>query len=134
MIKKLLLYPAVFILLFFTGFYLHNLYLTQKEVLLPFSLEKVYQFHATFSALICINFLLLSTVNKIFDQLGFIYLGTFFLKIGLFCVVFYSSIVTNENLEKTAKITLLIPTFIFLLTEVIFVAKILNQKDSKKIL
>ena len=134
MIKKLLLYPAVFILLFFIGFYLHNLYLTQKEVLLPFSLKKVYQFHAVFSALICINFLLLSTVDKIFDQLGFIYLGTLFLKIILFCVVFYSSIVTNENLENTAKLSLLVPTIIFLLTEVIFVAKILNQKESKKIL
>lgn len=134
MIKKLLLYPIVFAILYFVGLYFHNLYLNEKEVFLPFSLEKVYKFHAAFSGLICINFLLFSTVDKISDQLGFVYLVTLVLKIVLFCIVFYSSIFTEENLADVAKISLLVPTFIFLLTEVFFVAKILNQKEYKKIL
>jgi len=93
----------------------------------------VYLFHLGFSMLICINFKLLSSVNKIADQLGFIYLGTLLLKLVLFSIIFYQSIFTEEELSKISRISLLIPALIFLLTEAIFVAKILNKRDISKI-
>jgi hypothetical protein len=133
MIKTIFLYSFIFFTLFFVSFSLHNNFLEENQVLLSFSLKKVYLFHLGFSMLICINFKLLSSVNKIADQLGFIYLGTLLLKIVLFSIIFYQSIFTEEELSKISRISLLIPALIFLLTEAIFVAKILNKRDISKI-
>nr|WP_298990747.1 DUF6168 family protein [uncultured Polaribacter sp.] len=133
MIKTIFLYSFIFFTLFYISFSLHNYFLEENQVLLPFSLKKVYLFHLGFSMLICINFKLLSSVNKIVDQLGFIYLGTLLLKIVLFSIIFYQSIFTEEELSKISRISLLIPALIFLLTEAIFVAKILNKRDISKI-
>jgi len=133
MIKTIFLYSFIFFTLFFVSFSLHNYFLEENQILLPFSLKKVYLFHLGFSMLICINFKLLSSVNKIADQLGFIYLGTLLLKIVLFSIIFYQSIFTEEELSKISRISMLIPALIFLLTEAIFVAKILNKRDISKI-
>lgn len=133
MIKTIFLYSFIFFTLFYISFSLHNYFLEENQVLLPFSLKKVYLFHLGFSMLICINFKLLSSVNKIADQLGFIYLGTLLLKIVLFSIIFYQSIFTEEELSKISRISMLIPALIFLLTEAIFVAKILNKRDISKI-
>ena len=133
MIKTIFLYSFIFFTLYFVSFSLHNHFLEENQVLLHFSLKKVYLFHLGFSMLICINFKLLSSVNKIVDQLGFIYLGTLLLKIVLFSIIFYQSIFTEEELSKISRISLLIPALIFLLTEAIFVSKILNKRDISKI-
>tara|TARA_B110000091_G_C13348640_1_gene283332 strand:- start:107 stop:493 length:387 start_codon:yes stop_codon:yes gene_type:complete len=128
MIKSIFLYSLVFFSLFFLGLFLHENLIEKQAVILPFSLRKIYLFHLGFSMLICVNFKLFSTVDKIFEQLGFIYLGTLLLKIVLFCVIFYNSIFTEEILTQTARLSLFFPLIIFLLTEAIFVAKVLNKK------
>ena len=129
MIKSVVLYFLVFFSIYFISFTIHENWLENQEVILPFSLKKVYLFHLAFSMLICVNFKLLSIVDKIFEQLGFIYLGTLLLKIILFCVIFYKSIITEESLSEIARLSLFIPMIIFLLTEAIFVAKILQKKQ-----
>jgi hypothetical protein len=129
MIKAISLYSFVFFSLFFLGLFLHENLIEKQAVILPFSLSKIYLFHLGFSLLICVNFKLFSTVDKVFEQLGFIYLGTLLLKIVLFCAVFYKSIFTEENLTQTARLSLFFPLIIFLLTEAIFVAKVLNKKE-----
>ena len=129
MIKSILLYFITFSSLFLVSFFLHEYYLDKKELIIPFSLQKVYLFHAGFSLLICVNFRLLANVDNIFSQLGFIYLGCLFFKIILFCVVFYKSLFNDTILTEIAKISLILPMFIFLLTEAIFIARILNKKD-----
>jgi hypothetical protein len=129
MIKSIFLYFITFSSLFLLSFFLHQYYLDVNEFVLPFSLQKVYLFHAGFSLLICVNFRLLANVDKVFPQLGFIYLGCLFFKIILFCVVFYESLFNDTILTKIAKISLILPMFIFLLTEAVFIAKILNKKD-----
>ena len=129
MIKSILLYAFVFFSIFFLSFYLHEIILEKQEIILPYSLRKVYLFHLGFSLLICSNLQLLSTVNKLSEQIGFIYLATLVLKIILFSIIFYQPIFKEENLEQSARISLLIPAIIFLLTEVIFVAKTLNKRE-----
>ncbi|WP_026776073.1 DUF6168 family protein [Polaribacter sp. Hel_I_88] len=129
MIKSIFLYIVTFSSLFMVSFFLHEYYLKANELILPFSLKKVYIFHAGFSLLICVNFRLLANVDKIFSQLGFIYLGCLFLKMILFCVVFYKSLFNDIILTGIAKTSLILPMFIFLLTEAIFIARILNKKD-----
>jgi len=127
--KAIFTYILVFVFLFLIGFYMHDYVLTSTEKELLFSLEKIYLFHAFFSGLICINLRLASTVDKLYPQLGFLYLGTFIIKLILFGVFFYNPIFTIEKLNFTEKISLLIPLFLFLSTEVIFVVKILNKTD-----
>lgn len=128
MIKSILVFSVVFFFLFLVSFSLHNFYIENQQVILPFSLKKVYLFHLIFSLLICANFFLFSTVDKIFEQLGFIYLVTIVLKLLLFCIIFYKSLFTEE-LSFIARISLFIPMIVFLLTEAIFVAKILKKKQ-----
>ena len=128
MIRSILIFSVVLFFLFLVFFSLHDFYLENQDIKLPFSLKKVYIFHVCFSLLICTNFLIFSTVDKIFEQLGFIYLGTIVLKLLLFCVVFYQSLFTEE-LPFIARLSLFIPMIIFLLTEAVFVAKILRKKQ-----
>ncbi|WP_405610204.1 DUF6168 family protein [Polaribacter sp. Asnod1-A03] len=128
MIKNYITKAVLFVVFSFLCFFLHNFLLEYYQIVLPFSLEKVYFFHVGFSMLIYVNFLLFLTVDKISEQLGFIYLGAIFLKLTLFSVVFNKSIFSEENLIFSTKISLLIPTVIFLLTEAICVIKILNRK------
>lgn len=129
MIKNLLLYTFVFFSVFFISFFLHDFFLEKQALILSFSLKKVYIFHLGFSLLICSNFLVFSTVDKIFEQLGFIYLGTIVLKLILFCIIFYKSIFAEESLPFFARLSLFIPMIIFLLTEAFFVAIILKKKE-----
>jgi hypothetical protein len=129
MIKHIFIYFLIFFGIFFLSFSTHENYIDTQEVILPFSLQKVYVFHLGFSLLVCVNFRLFSNVDKIFSQLGFIYLVTLFLKIVLFYALFYQSIFNEENLSQIARVSLFIPMLIFLLTEAFFIAKILNKKE-----
>jgi len=129
MIKTISIYTFVFFSLFMISLFLHESMMEKQAIILPYSLRKVYLFHLSFSLLICVNFKLFSTVDKIFEQLGFIYLGTLLLKIILFYAIFYRAIFADENLTQTARLSLFLPLIIFLLTEVIFVAKVLVKKE-----
>ena len=127
--KDIFRYIMVFALLFFTGFYTHHFLAEYLAIKFSFSLEKVYLFHAIFSALICIKLRVISTVDKLFPQLGFIYLSALVLKLILFAVFFYTPLFTIDSFSIAEKLSLFLPLFIFLLTEAIFALKILNQKE-----
>lgn len=128
MIKKGTGILLTFTILYFVLQNIHSSLLAKKEIYLAFSLEKIYLFNAGFSALVCINILLLSTVNKFKEQLGFIYLVTLFAKIILFSATFYKSIIKVDEMQMVEKLSMLFPLLIFLLTEIIFIAKLINQK------
>ncbi len=129
MIKIISIYTLVFFSLFMISLFLHESMMEKQAIILPYSLRKVYLFHLAFSLLICVNFKLFSTVDKIFEQLGFIYLGTLLLKIILFYAIFYKPIFVKENLTQTERLSIFLPLIIFLLTKEIFVAKVLVKKE-----
>ena len=128
MIRSALLFSAVFFIVFIIGFFIHDFFIQKQQIILPFSLKKVYLFHLFFSLIICINFLIFSNFNKFLEQLGFIYLGTILLKLTLFCFLFYPSIFTKEELALSSRMSLFIPVVLFLITEATIVAKILKKK------
>ena len=128
MVRSILVYSVIFFTLFLVCFPLHNYILDTKDIILPFSLKKVYLFHLAFSTVICVNFLIFSTKEKILEQLGFIYLGTILLKLTLFSIIFYKPIFGQEGLPLNARISLFIPMIIFLLAETFLVAKILKKE------
>ena len=127
MIRSIIAYAAIFFCIFIISFSLHEYLLEERQIILPFSLKKVYLFHLGFSLIICTNFVAISRVEKIFDQLGYIYLGTILLKLIIFIATFYKSIITGETLPFITRISLLIPMIIFLFIEAIIVAKILKK-------
>jgi hypothetical protein len=129
MIKKGIGILLTFTLLYFVLQNVHSYLLVKGEINLTFSLQKLYLFSAGFSALICINILLLSTVNKFKEQLGFAYLIALFLKIILFYATFYKSISKVDEMQMIAKLSILFTLLIFLLTEIFFVAKLINKKS-----
>ncbi|MCL7752372.1 DUF6168 family protein [Polaribacter sp. Z022] len=129
MIRSILVFTIIFFSLFLLSFSLHEFVIENQQINLPFSLKKVYLFHLGFSLLICVNFLIFSTVNKIFEQLGFIYLGTIVLKLILFSIIFNNPLFSEEGLSFQARLSLFIPMIVFLLTEAILVAKILKKKQ-----
>ena len=126
--KDIFTYIVVFVLLFLLGFYTHIAVMSFKEIQLSFSLEKIYVFHAFFSAMVCINLRWGASLEKVRPQLGFIYLGSLLLKLVLFCMFFYSAVFQKGDFTQVEKISLLIPVLVFLITEVLFTAKILNRK------
>ena len=129
MIRSIIAYAAIFFCIFIISFSLHDYLLEERQIILPFSLKKVYLFHLGFSLIICTNFVAISRVEKIFDQLGYIYLGTILLKLIIFIATFYKSIITGETLPFITRISLLIPMIIFLFIEAIIVAKILKKNQ-----
>jgi hypothetical protein len=126
MAKNLITYILVFASVGVLSYLLHNNFMEEKNISLPFSLKKVYLFFVLFSLVICSLFEIGSVINKIKEQLGFIYLGTIIFKITVFAVVFYQSIFAID-LTNAQRIALIIPMAIFLFIEVFFVAKILNK-------
>lgn len=129
MSKSFVIYFLVFFALYFLGFNIHQFILEKYALNTTFSLQKIYIFHFGFSLLICMNFKYFSSVDKIFNQLGFIYLISIFIKIILFSAIFYKSVFNEENLPFFSRVSLFIPAIIFLLTEAIFIANILNKKQ-----
>lgn len=132
MIRQIFIYITAFGLLFFLGDFAHNYYIETQGINLGFSVRHMYAFHAFFSLQLCIVFALLSNNEKLRPQLGFIYLGSFVVKILVFCLVFYNPIFTLEKLVRTQRISLIIPMLVFLILEVYFMIKILNKNHSPK--
>lgn len=126
MVKNLIIYIIVFCFVGLLAYFFHNNFIQEKNIFLPFSLKKVYLFFVLFSLGICCLFKIGSVINKINEQLGFIYLGTIILKIVVFAAVFYKSVFTVD-LTTAQRIALIVPMAIFLIIEVFFVAKILNK-------
>tara|TARA_B110000091_G_scaffold138047_1_gene147609 strand:- start:110 stop:514 length:405 start_codon:yes stop_codon:yes gene_type:complete len=131
--RKISTLLLLFAILFFVGFHTHVFILEKTQIELPFSLQKIYLFHAVFSTVLCVNFVIFSRVDKVFQQIAFIYLATILLKIILFCTIFYKPLFAEESLTKQHAISLLVPLFLFLSTEAFFVIQILNTNSAKTI-
>lgn len=123
MIKRILIVSSALLLLFLIGSNLQN-YLTTET--LSFSLFSVYLFH--FIAAIIVYISVEIVADKLPNQAGYAYLTLMFFKIGAFVLIFQSSVFANENLTQMERIGLVIPLFLFLITEAIAVSKLLNSK------
>jgi hypothetical protein len=127
--KEIIRYVLVFALLFLIGSYAHQFLVQLLGLNFSFSIDKVYFFHAFFSALICVNLRVFSNFERLFPQLGFIYLSALVLKLVLFVVFFYDPLFVADSFSIAEKGALFIPLFIFLLIEAVFFFFFLNQKE-----
>ncbi|ARV09661.1 hypothetical protein BTO05_08405 [Winogradskyella sp. PC-19] len=131
MIKQLIIYSAVFALLFFLLLHGHDWILKQNDIGLRFSFYDTDLFFAVSSALICIHLQFFSGIETLKSQLGYIYLPTLFIKGVIFFISFKNSVFSIEKLTTSERLSLLIPLFIFLIAEVYFVIKILKETNAE---
>ncbi|WP_205961027.1 DUF6168 family protein [Psychroserpens sp. NJDZ02] len=122
--NKRIVYVVSFILVVLVAAYSIQNYVTQDN--LPYSLQKLYLFHGI---AVLIVYLSIELVNsKLPNQLGFAYLTLMFVKIGVFILLFQSSIFSETNLSLPDRLGLVIPFFLFLIIETACIAKLLKEK------
>lgn len=126
MIKRILYFIALVSVLYLIGYYTHNYILISNKIYPAFSLQSVYMFHIIGALIVYI--IVEVVAQKLPNQAGYAYLASIFLKIGFFVLIFQDPIFTNDNLTKPERISLVIPLFLFLITEAIGVSKLLNSK------
>ena len=90
-------------------------------------LERSYIFHFFFSLLLVITFQILSKNQKVFEQLGFLYIGMLVFKIVVFTAMFFPQLMGDQPLPHFYRAMMLLHIFIFLTLEVIFVSKIMRE-------
>ena len=93
-------------------------------------LQKAYVFHFCFSLAMLIIFQWLARSNRVFDQLGFIYMGLLVFKIVVFTTLFYPQLLGEDLLTRSYRASLLIPVIVFLPLEVIFISKLMQGKKA----
>lgn len=126
MIKRIVLFFAVAIVLFLVTFFSHQYILSANKTELSFSLSSVYLFHIIAASLVYVIIEVIA--EKLPTQAGYAYLASIFLKMGFFVLIFNTDLFGNEMLTKPERISLVIPLFVFLITEAIAVSKLLNSK------
>lgn len=123
MYKRIIRFVLVIAALFAISYNLHNHFITE---VLSFSLFQVYLFHAI--AAILIYTIIEFVAKELANQAGFAYLTGMFLKIGIFILVFKEAVFDKEDLLMVERLALVISFFLFLIVEVVAVAKLLNSK------
>ncbi|MFV0247580.1 MAG: DUF6168 family protein [Tenacibaculum sp.] len=126
MIKRILIFTAVVTLTFLSAYFLHRHLLKTKQISLSFSLLSMYLFNtiASLSLYIIVEF-----TAKIKTYLGgYIYLASVFLKFFCFALMFKSLIFGNNQLAKAEQFSILIPLFLSLVLEAVFISRSLNKE------
>ncbi|MUH35098.1 hypothetical protein D9O36_04530 [Zobellia amurskyensis] len=118
----------MFILVGTASFFLHEFLLTDNNLGFNSLLKKAYIFHFIFSLSVIISFQLLSKNEKVFVQLGFIYIGLLVFKIAAYTAMCYPQLMGDQYLPRFYRASLLIPVFVFLGLEVFFVSKIMQRR------
>lgn len=131
MFKKLLIILVVFLLVGTTSYFLHVLFLGEDHHSIIPLLKKAYLFHFIFSLILTVMFVILAKSEKLFVQLGFIYMGLLVFKIVVFATLFYPQLLGKNLLSSFYRSSLLIPVIVFLPLEVIFISKLMQTKKAK---
>lgn len=126
MIKRFFIFIAAVVVAFLASYFPHHLIIQAKEINLSFSLLSVYVFYVIAALLVyaIVEFI----AEKMPNQAGYAYLASIFLKIGFFVLIFKSSVFSNDALSKIERISLIVPLFLFLILEAVFISKLLNNK------
>lgn len=126
MIKRIILFTATILLLFFMGYFLNTYLVEHNNTPLVFNLLHVYLFHAVASLIVYVLVEFVLTIVP--NETGYLYLALMLVKMGVFVLLFQESIFSETPLTKADKASLIVPLFLFLVTETIGVAKLLNNK------
>ncbi|MDH5367374.1 MAG: DUF6168 family protein [Cyclobacteriaceae bacterium] len=123
-VKRVLVYFIIVFAIFFSIYKFHSYFLELREELLSYSLLDMYIFHVI-SSLIVYLVVELVYIN-LPDQTGYVYLVSVFLKIGIFVIIFNSSLLSEIDLKMFERLSIIVPMFLFLIIEAIFCSRLLS--------
>ena len=126
MLRIGVVFSVALILIGFGAFFLHKMVLGSMGVQLDLDLDGLYLFFGI-SALL-VFWICLGTYSFVRDKVGLLYLLLFSVKLGVFILIYGSSLFGEVDINKISRLAILIPFFIFLMIEAIGVYAILNQK------
>ncbi|TXD83931.1 hypothetical protein ESY86_07770 [Subsaximicrobium wynnwilliamsii] len=130
MINAVLKYALYFTLAFAVVYTFQKIVMRDNPEAMRYDYLSVNAFFALTSYVICVLFDVLSGKKILKQQLGYAYLPTLFVKVGLFYLLFKNSIFELANLTLIERLNLLIPLFLFLILEVILMARILAKNNN----
>jgi len=113
MIKRIAIYCTLVGVLFLILFFSHRAIVGADT--LSFSLLSIYLFNAIATVLTYMAIEI--TFSKLPDQTGYAFLAAVFLKLGLFTVLFMTTLTSDRSLELLEKVSILIPFGVFLVVE-----------------
>lgn len=125
MYKRIGLFFAVVLVTFCVAYFLHNYILQSQQLTLNYSLLLVYLFFVISSLFVYVVIEVLASIIP--SQVGYAYLVSMFLKIGVFMLLFGDIFFSDEILEMPQKLAVVIPFFIFLIIEGVGVTRLLNR-------
>lgn len=124
-IRRILLFTMVTSAALAAVFSIHQAILESYSLVVQFSVLNVYLFHAVAAIVVYI------TIEFIYARLptqaGLFFLVGIMVKGGFFFLMFYKEFAMLDQMEMFEKYALLIPLFLFLLIEIIFLSKLLNS-------
>lgn len=126
MLKRLLVFHLLIISLSTGLFFTHQAFLFSKSISLSFLLSQVYIFNILSTAIICITAELLN--KKLPTQVGYAYLATVFVKMGFFVLIFKDVIFNDSGFLMTDRLSMVIPTMLFLIIEAVYCGRLMNKQ------
>ncbi|MFD0992672.1 DUF6168 family protein [Tenacibaculum geojense] len=130
MTKRITIFVATVMLLFFIGYFSHNFILTNNNIITNFNPLYMYIFHAIACLIVYILVELVLTILP--NETGYLYLALTMIKLGVFVLIFQNQIFSETKLTGADKSVIIIPLFLFLITETAAVVNILNNKQFNK--
>ena len=124
---SLIILFIIFLVIGFLSFFIQTFCLDFKSLNFREFLTFTYVFFYSFSSLILTILFFIHEKTSLKFQIGYIYLFTVFIKLGLYFIVFQNQLGIEILSNFIVKINLLIPMFLTLFFEVIFLAKILKK-------
>lgn len=128
MIKRFLLFTLLVTMLTVIIYVVHIYSLDYVGQETSFSLVGMYTFHFIASLVICLSVEVLNT--KLPSQVGYAYLASVFIKIGVFVLVFKSAILSTEALNMTERLSIVVPMFLFLVFEATYCGRLMNSQQT----
>jgi len=105
-------------------YYCHIYLMHSSDVSLSFRLDQIYYFNVIASLLICLAVEVLS--KKLPAQVGFAYLASMFVKIGLF-VLLFNELIFKDTFPQVERLSIVLPMMIFLIAEAGYAGRLMNK-------
>jgi len=125
MTKRIVLSAIISTALCLAAFSLHSISIEKSD--LHYSLKSIYLFNLTASFIIYLLVELIHARNS--SQAGLFYLLSIPIKAFLFLLLFKEDLITENSMNFTERIGLVVPMLLFLLFEIISTATVLNKNN-----
>ncbi|UII28502.1 DUF6168 family protein [Fulvivirga maritima] len=125
--KRFIIFFVVLIVMSVAMYSLQMYVLNSGNYDLHFTLQSIYIFHFIATLLVCALIEAISTIMP--NQAGYAYLGSIFIKIGLFVLIFKDALFIEGGMNKPEKLSVVIPMLVFLLVESVYCGRLLNAQQ-----